>query len=221
MQSQTADTLAMQRTVVIAYHVCAVPGAWKPIVDEQVRALSDSGLLCAKDLRAIYVTIVGKEAMDAEEYLTRHLPRLSVLIVNPEDTTYERAMLERLHLVVDHNDDILYMHTKGVTKPTNTHVRDWRQLLQHFLITRYEECRQKLASGSDVVGVNYQDRPEPHFSGNFWWTRGSYFIGLPIPIGKEYLDPEMWLFKNGPSKTVLHNSNRNHYVMPYPRSRYA
>jgi hypothetical protein len=32
-----------------------------------------------------------------------------------------------------------------------------------------------------MVGVNYLNTPEPHYSGNFWWANSSHIRKLPDP----------------------------------------
>jgi len=59
------------------------------------------------------------------------------------------------------------------------------------------------------VGVGYTTKMiGPHFSGNFWWTKGSYFKTLPkdaegnLNIGNGYLDPENFVFKGENPKHI-------------------
>jgi len=53
-----------------------------------------------------------------------------------------------------------------------------------------------------MVGVGFTKKMiGPHYSGNFWWSKGSYFNTLPknadgsLNIGSGYLDPENFIFK--------------------------
>lgn len=41
-----------------------------------------------------------------------------------------------------------------------------------------------------------------HFSGNFWWTRGNYFLSLPPTIGSEYLAPEQYILWNDTARVA-------------------
>jgi len=73
--------------------------------------------------------------------------------------------------------------------------------MEYNLISRHEECA-KLLNTCDIVGVAYKDiLIGPHFHGNFWWSKVSYFKKLPEKIGDNYTDPEAYVFK-GPSPKV-------------------
>lgn len=74
--------------------------------------------------------------------------------------------------------NILYVHTKGASyRLVYDHIEDWRHLMTYFLIERYRDCLDSLSTlRYDAVGVNYSPVPTRHFSGNFWWTTGSYTV---------------------------------------------
>ena len=92
------------------------------------------------------------------------------------------------------------MHSKGVTKPEDPGVYDWRNYLDYFTIYKARDCIE-LLDKYDVVGANFVDIPESgkyHFSGNYWWTRGSYYLTLPREIGIAYTDPEFYVCGSSP-----------------------
>ena len=39
-----------------------------------------------------------------------------------------------------------------------------------------------------------------HLSGNFWWTKGVYFLSLPAKIGPEYTAAEQYILMNNDVK---------------------
>jgi hypothetical protein len=119
--------------------------------------------------------------------------------------------------------NILYLHSKGITRKgekTKHYISDWVDLMLYFLVFNYEVC-QKFLNLVDVCGVNFMSIPSPHYSGNFWWTTSKYARNLPKEIGKEYLDPEMWVCKSDPISLTLWQSNIIHYYQPYDRSNYT
>jgi len=92
------------------------------------------------------------------------------------------------------SEAVLYMHTKGGTHPgaralpdmSGTKRADWRRLLQHFSITRYQDCVDHLKCGYSTCGplLASPDKPRvhwPHYSGNVWWARCDYIRALPRP----------------------------------------
>jgi hypothetical protein len=140
----------------------------------------------------------------------------------PNDTKYERTTLETMHRCVGPEDQVLYIHTKGVTRVGSPNITHWRTFLEYHLMTRADECIEALKT-HDIVGVNWKTEPQPHFSGNMWWARGDYVLGLPRTIGPAYNDPEFWIGLGSPRVLELANSgaSMNHYQSLYPYSEYC
>ena len=51
-------------------------------------------------------------------------------------------------------------------------------------------------AGTDWHGPALPQTEREHFSGNFWWATGDYFLGLPETIGSEYTAPEQYILTN-------------------------
>lgn len=113
-----------------------------------------------------------------------------------------------------------YVHLKGITHPGDPCVDDWRELLEYWMIDCWRLCRAALDDGHDVVGVNFQETPATHFSGNFFWIKQPAVKLLPdvSVIG----NPESWLSqaRKPLSWKCLHTSGVNHYQERYPPERY-
>ena len=84
----------------------------------------------------------------------------------------------------------MYMHTKGlshfygsVKKYTMyiTNVNTWRKFMEYVCIDQWRECVKDLAD-NDAVGMNLFKQPFVHYSGNFWWSKGSHIVKLPDPM---------------------------------------
>jgi len=151
---------------------------------------------------------------------------------------------ETLLLLYDeasNEDKILYFHSKGVTQMNSfcfNNVKAWSNKLLYFLVDKAEDCLNFL-DNYDLVGANYwgehttddchkscnQDKkPPPHFSGNFWWTRGDYIKKLSRPEnlqrdshinGKTDQDPEFWIFSTRPIRiAAMSNIKINPYIDP-------
>lgn len=153
-----------------------------------------------------------------------------------------------LDLIWEHSqkeDDltILYLHTKGVTKPNHPGVIDWTEYLTYFNVERWSYMITAL-NVNDAVGVNHGGNPNDynehpstwgygkaplHFAGNFWWSKSSHIKKLtnpydfiPEPNYMRYrVACEMWVCSNLEGKyTGLWHSNVNHYTTLYPRCLY-
>jgi hypothetical protein len=84
-----------------------------------------------------------------------------------------------------------------------------------------EECLQLLDT-HDTVGVHWvvgaydhDYMVAPHYSGNFWWTTGAYFMKLPRAIGPRYTDPESYITSGDPKHyemdTMVNKPGSNFY----------
>ena len=89
-----------------------------------------------------------------------------------------------------HTDDyILYIHTKGATKPNELYEIEWREYMELSLIDNYKTHIQILNSGYDTSGVlmNIQNKNGDtlkywggnFYAGNFWWTKVDFINQLP------------------------------------------
>lgn len=211
--------LSNSNPIKIFYHVYANDLAWERVVSSQMTKLLYSGLLlkCV----ACYVIITGPDCQFCEQIIKRY-PR-TIVSCFPSDTTTERITLLDMHNKIDDNDYVLYIHTKGVTNnyiDQIIKVEDWRNLMEWYLIFQHETCLALLKQ-YDTVGLNYLEHPhEPHYSGNFWWTRGSHYQKLSRNIGPEYLDPERYLLSVDCNHHCIYHSHTNHYHHRYPMELY-
>jgi hypothetical protein len=136
------------------------------------------------------------------------------------DTTGERFTILEIKNFLQAEDKILYMHTKGITKPFEEPIYYWRALIEYQLIMNHSKCLELLDS-YDTIGVNYRLQPAPHYNGNYWWTTGAYFLKLPPTIGDDYIDPEIYIFSGNPRHYCIYDSEiSNHYKDPYPFNKY-
>ena len=107
---------------------------------------------------------------------------------------------------------------------------DWRDLMEYFLIARYELCLSELSKDVDTVGINIYTDPPVHYAGNFFWVKGSFLKKLEqleqFDHTKDH-NPETWLFENRNGVHLsLYQSKFNdipsahfgisHYFVQYP-----
>ena len=172
--------------------------------------------------------MLGKAEHTRSDILRDHKIRI---LFHSEDLSLSEVPILNLLIDASQTEDfrVLYLHTKGVTKPDNRNVADWLDYMLYFNVHLYRFALQALEY-NDCCGVNYQDR---HYSGNFWWSKSEYIRDLDklsLSADRDYLAPEMWLtcrgLENNARRTActpvsLWTSGVNHYDAPYPRSRYA
>lgn len=200
-------------------HVCTM-GHWEEVLSRQLSRIFASGLYA--ECKSISLGVLGQG--DMKRFL-REYRKIKVLFQDPEVKLYERPTLLRLHALCSAKGEkacVLYLHTKGVSHPPDRNpVTDWTKFMEYFTIDSWRDCVRVLTEERfDICGVNWGERPSPHFSGNFWWARGDYVRTLPAYIGPGYVDPEMWIGQNSPNFKCLYQSHRDHYKECYPESEY-
>jgi len=195
----------------VFYHICCFPVA-PQVVQDQLTKLVFSGLYQTADV--IYCFLVGDDsaAMDGVETIVRSFGRKFVIAARGlGDRTYERFTFRTMLRVglVSPDDKILYMHSKGVSPRNNRDARiagniyDWRTCHEYCVFTHHRTCLKMLDDGGscDTVGTMYHLQPVPHYSGNFWWCRGDYFLSLDPALldvvhpgcDSNYISPELWI----------------------------
>lgn len=136
---------------------------------------------------------------------------------------YEVETINRIHVPDD--CPVLYLHSKGVTKPHIKQIQDWTDMMLYYLVEEWKMCIEGLKE-YDTVGVNLHDKPIPryngnfvHYSGNMWWTTGKHLKRLGKLQMKSYLDSEMYICHRG-NHLCLWDSKVNHYHDFYPSEKY-
>ncbi len=181
--------------VLVAYHIYCNAHT-KSILLNQCMNLMFSGLYRRANKVLCFLTGEEGHLRDVKTILGQMGKKFYVMAEGPNDRSYERFTLLRLHEILKPDDKVLYIHTKGVTRPTSLPVFWWRVWMEWYLMRNHERCLRELEH-NDVVSVGYRIDSgfpvPPHFSGNFWWARGDYYLSLPKMIGARYLDPEMYV----------------------------
>lgn len=197
----------VEGNIYVFYHIYCNNNTLE-VLKEQVATIIESGL--ERRSNAIYCFLTGDaQYIEAVKSYIGTLPgKFIVKSVGVGDTSYERFTLNKITGIIQDSDKFLYMHTKGVStadKSKKNNILLWRKYMEYALIERYQDCLNALDT-YDIVGVAYATRIiGPHFSGNFWWSRGSYYIELQksVKIGEGYWDPESYIFKNNPKYYVI------------------
>ena len=173
------------------------------VLKDQVTKIIFSGLY--EKVKEIKCCLTGsKDKMEAiRNFLSESGKKFVVTAEGVDDTSFERFTMNQIPKSITDQDRFLYIHTKGVSDKhaANDNVYWWRTWMEYNLIYKFKECLDALER-VNIVGVGYTTKMiGPHFSGNFWWTKGSYFNTLPknedgtLNIGMGYTDPENFIFK--------------------------
>jgi hypothetical protein len=126
------------------------------------------------------------------------------------------------------SDYIFYFHTKGASKmdrPNYQCLVDWRHLMQFFNIEKVNNVFNIFNRGNyNTYGVNFTEKPNEHYSGNFWWAKAEYIKTLDFIEVRKFnrYDAEGNYLKRGINWKPFSpfNSNVNHYNTPFPKEIY-
>lgn len=220
-------TVENSNKIKIFYHIFCNEFTAKMMRD-QVTKIIFSGLYASCD--NIYCFLVGNEEryIDECKYIIETSgSKFTLADVGLHDATFERFTLLKIKQYIEPSDYILYVHTKGVTRLSDDYLRanviDWKTYMEYFMIAKWEYS-MKLLNDYDTTGVNYNPyikKGLPHYSGNFWWCRGSYYMMTDDEIDiDDYWAPEFFLFKKKPNFYEIHNSNTDQYNFRYPYACY-
>jgi hypothetical protein len=153
------------------------------------------------EVSTLNVGVVFNKQIDSEkEKLTELLskvPNLNLMFIDENVSFGESKTLIKLKefsMTDNNNTNILYLHTKGVTQHNSVRekpVKEWRLMMEYFLITNWEKCIEKLNNEFDCCGINYQDHAGnikgetkliQIFNGHFFWTKSDYVKKLDESI---------------------------------------
>lgn len=185
---------------------------WEEIVSEQLEKIHNSGLLKESELKigAVYGEGSDKEVLTKKLYsILSSFYNYEVMFIEPNGCCGESITLKKLSEFSKENlefNHILYIHTKGVTQYSSERenpVREWRRMMEYFLIDNWYKCIEKLKEGFDCCGINYQNhagnvkgetRMIQIFNGNFFWVNSDYLRKLDETILFEHrYSAENWV----------------------------
>lgn len=182
-------------------------------------------------VETLFVNLVGPDANIHIDNISSMHSKIKVN-VNSAECSGEMDTIKRLwdFCQTEENFNILYLHSKGASRPGNVNVKSWVDYMEYFLIENWSKCVNALEQ-YDTCGVNLQNLPGKHYSGNFWWATSSFIKSLKrfdptncrVPFYGH--DPraycEFWLLDNDEHTAYsFHNSNIDHYGSPYEPNKY-
>lgn len=204
------------------------------IVEEQIDYILKSPIYSKIDKINCCITGNNKDNFIKMINYIKNLPDKFIIRKSDfADTTYERYTLLTLKedlysnkLNCD-NNYFLYIHNKGSSLVDNNKIEpvgDWRRCMMYFLLSKADKCIEHLQD-NDTVGIfKHPTCHQSHYSGNFWWARGSYLKILfdTQHMDNSYFGPEMFLFKSNPKFVDMHPvpPNYNGYTTCYKPEKY-
>jgi len=139
-------------------------------------------------LRKIKVCILGPTTKDLITNIEKYNSKVEVIYTNENIKLYEYPTLKFIHNFSKENQDcnILYIHTKGASKPKLKAEVSWRHYMSYFMIDNYKICLNKLENNYDTTGCELKEDGNKfkylHYAGNFWWAKSNYIRdNLPDP----------------------------------------
>ena len=172
----------------VFYHVACMNN-WRAVVREQCRLLAHVGLL---DVTA---AVLGPPADVAEvgEIAAACGVRLAIGFTSPDLSLVELPTLQLVHrwaVAQAEPRPAMYLHTKGVSQPTDPHKGPWRRLMQRHVVADWR-ANVRRCRVADMVGVNWGGGSDyPHFSGNFWMARSDWLAALQEPSAYRVSRPD-------------------------------
>ena len=202
----------------IFYHIYCNPTTLAIVRDQTMKILFSGTYERVSSIQC-FLTGIPEHITTVRDYLSHLGTKYTIVAEGPNDTTYERFTLERIHGIVKPDDKILYIHSKGTTYSTEEELGNvfwWRTWMEYNLLFKSAECISALDT-YDIVGTGtpnggngftcMKDKDlKPlgtHFAGNFWWSTGKYFLSLPKKIESGYCDPESYIFLMNPKYLAL------------------
>ena len=206
----------------IFYHVLCI-NDFKGRFDKTYTKIKNSGLL--DRVASIHVICVGEYKAEGAEYFKKYE---KVITYTDDNSSDESPTLIRLWEFCQHNDtNVLYLHSKGVTRAYNENIEAWIDYMEYFCIEQYEKCLKALQQ-YDTCGVNFSHEPMKHYSGNFWWANGNfiksrsiYDVSLSSKINDQRWYCEFWLLDTlNVNPVSMHQTNLDLYTTKYTREQY-
>ena len=231
------DNKIYSNKIFIYYHLCLINN-WEEVTNKIFQEINKSGLI--DKIENLFIFALGditKDNCQKIKNIQQLNPKYKIISFKKQIYLYERYTLNSL---LDdcksenkyENCKILYLHSKGVSRPGHKNVVDWVNYLIYFNINQHVDCINMLDK-YDTCGVNLIDVPYIHYSGNFWWANTDY-IKMLSPLDTDirtkflsqqdfidwYILPEMWICSKTKKSISLWNSNINHYHQEYKPDKY-
>lgn len=216
---------------ILLYHLYIVNN-WKEISGELLLEVphDDIYVNLSFDWRYLHTVFIAY-------FFFKKIKKVRRVFVTPNDARYGELLgFNKFRSRIDFTSYqiLTYMHGKGVTRPGNTRIDDWRRLMRYFIIDRFPLCVKVFEEGYCLYGVNLSrfngadtDRKHSYKYSDFWF-RGNFvsvnldlvrqkFVSQPIVIEDYYSIEGFWgTLCSFDLAFCAHESNVSHYKENYP-----
>lgn len=148
-------------------------------------------------LEEIRICILGPTNHRLISNIESYNPKIKVIYTNTNIKLYEYPTLKLIYDFCQDNwnSNILYIHTKGASKPYLKAEINWRHYMSYYVIDKYKNCLNILAKGYDSAGCEMKKDGGKfkylHYAGNFWWAKSEY-IGKNLPDPKIFVSQDIY-----------------------------
>ena len=190
MNVNIIDIKSQARPIYGVYFICCM-GNYLKIIEDQLNLLLYSGLYEKTKKIFCYICLYNPNDKELHNLFYHFYPKVEFF--STSENLYEKFAINNYRQNLPNEPFYLYyFHTKGVSKPDNSHWVQRRKILNFYTIVKHD-ISIKLLQYYDAVGVTLFRYPKIHFSGNFWWSKSEHIFTLPYKINNKYLSPEMYI----------------------------
>ncbi len=222
------------KQALLYYHVFAINN-WKEISNKLLADLPHDSVVVHISFTKRYVL----ELLKAYRYFSRQ-DKVVKIFISYNNKYPEVAGFNKFRRNVDLSkyEVLSYMHSKGVTKPDNRCVADWREYMRYFLVERHEECLNLFRNKEYCLyGVNLCKIAEgdirfgPKLHSDFWYRGNFVTVNLNLLLDKVLhtkIDEDYYGMEGFWGKLCeyekaysAHNSGISHYDNRYGKEKYT
>lgn len=186
----------------VVYHAACL-GGYKTIIPWQLADMAAAGIT------RVIVSHCGPGLDWLRQQGRNAGVSLDVRTSSPRVDVYEIPAMRLIEAIAERSQGaILYLHSKGVSKPDNPAETQWRELMHRFVIHNWRPFLS-LLGWHDVACMSWLwDICHPHATGNFWMARCDYIRKLPRfndlwnGDDRTRFTPEIWVGKGKPPPAV-------------------
>ena len=209
------------KNIIGYFHICQRYG-WQKSFDLIFSKIKSSGLYDATT--EINIGIVNNVGYVLDDIRLKDR-KFKIILCKPE-SEYERPTLYHMRqnaTIYPENYSYWYVHTKGISHWGSYYETCIIDLINFLLYWNIEQWKlaTKILEKYDTYGCNAIVKQ--HYSGNFWWAKGSHIRKLPEHIPDYYTAPEDWVCIKNDKMFNIYSSGlqgHGHYQYNLPENKY-
>lgn len=190
----------------IFYHMFCINDALERF-ERTYKKIVVSGLI--NNIDCIYINCVGpKKLLFSQSIQDKYRVRINLGQHHKDESETLNKLRE---FCIDNTyGNVLYLHSKGSSKPKCEYRKLWKECMEYFLVEEYEKClnilcefdscgvelkastkirNRDILNGEQIKIINIDKKKiiTSWYAGNFWWAKNSYISKLdPCGISNRY-----------------------------------